>query len=63
VAAWGDGSETLAAAGIDDAPGVVLADNPSEAFATAIVTAMSKHRHWERLAVHPTRVITGETNA
>jgi catalase len=64
VAAWGDGSDALTGAGVGtDEPGVVLADTATAAFADALLRGMSKHRHWERLAVHPTRAITGETNA
>jgi len=55
IAAWGDGSELLDAAGIgSDEPGVVIADKPSKGFANAVLDAMAVHRHWERAPEHPT---------
>jgi catalase len=54
VGAWGDGAETLAAAGIEPtAPGVVVADKANRAYAKAIGAALAVHRHWDRLAPHP----------
>ncbi|HSP27031.1 MAG TPA: catalase [Ilumatobacteraceae bacterium] len=56
VAAWGDGVEVLAAAGIPvDAPGVVVADKATKAFGKDVLAGLAVHRHWERLAPHPTR--------
>jgi catalase len=56
IAAWGDGVEliTRSGAGIDE-PGVVTAEGTTSDFAAAVVAAMEKHRHWERVATHPTR--------
>jgi catalase len=60
IAAWGDGTELLTAAGVQlDMPGIVTAEQATPLFAEAIVAAMAKHRHWERLAPHPTRDTTG----
>lgn len=60
IAAWGDGRELLSAAGVElDRPGIVDAEEAAPAFADAVVAAMAKHRHWERLAPHPTRGTTG----
>jgi catalase len=58
VAAWGDGTEVLDAAGIPhDAPGVVVGVKPNRAFARGLVDALSVHRHWTRSGVHPTRAL------
>jgi len=49
VAAWGDGTEALAAAGIDlDAPGVLVADSVDKSLTSALATAVGLHRVWER---------------
>ncbi len=59
VAAWGDGADVLANAGITSAPGVVTTAKSNKGFATAIVAGLAVHRHWERAAVHPTRITEG----
>jgi catalase len=47
-AAWGDGAEVLAGAGIDaTAPGVLVADAPG-ALAADLVLALGMHRVWDR---------------
>jgi catalase len=49
IAAWGDGTDALAAAGIDlDSPGVLVADSVDRAFTTALAEAVGLHRVWER---------------
>jgi catalase len=62
VAAWGDGVDVLAAAGIPaDAPGVVTAERATKAFAKALIAALAAHRHWERAPEHPTsRLVDAE---
>ena len=56
VAAWGDGAEVLIAAGIPlDAPGVVVAEKATKAFGKNLIAGLAVHRHWDRLAPHPTR--------
>jgi catalase len=61
IAAWGDGVELLAAAGIPaDAPGVVTSERATKAFGKAVLESMAVHRHWERAGVHPTLVAIGE---
>jgi catalase len=61
IAAWGDGVDVLAAAGIaPDAPGVVTAERATKAFGKAILESMAVHRHWERAELHPTRIAIGE---
>ena len=60
IGAWGDGSALLEAAGCDlDAQGLVTVDVADGRFAEAVVAAVSRHRHWERAATHPTRELTG----
>lgn len=57
VAAWGDGAEVLAAAGIGaDEPGVLLGDKVNRSLSKSIVEALSMHRHWDRADTHPTLV-------
>ncbi len=59
IAAWGDGSELLTAAGVElDGPGIVVADRATKTFARSVVDALSVHRHWDRADVHPTRLAT-----
>lgn len=59
IAAWGDGSQLLANAGVPDgAAGVAIAQKANNTFAKAVLAAIGKHRHWARLATHPTRVAT-----
>jgi catalase len=54
VGAWGDGREALVAAGIEaTAPGVLVADKANKAYAKAFGAALAVHRHWDRLAPHP----------
>jgi catalase len=49
VAAWGDGTAALAAAGIDlDSPGVLVADTVNKSFTDALADAVGLHRVWER---------------
>jgi catalase len=63
IAAWGDGADLLAAAGVPlDAPGVETADRGTKAFAGAVLESLAAHRHWERAGVHPT-LIALETEA
>jgi catalase len=58
IAAWADGADLLAAAGMaPDGPGMVVVDAAGAA-ATGLVTALSTHRAWDRAGVHPTRVGT-----
>jgi catalase len=55
VAAWGDGADVLAAAGIGaDEPGVFLGAKLTRSLSTSIVEALSMHRHWDRADTHPT---------
>ena len=52
IAAWGSGQEVLAACSVPaDTSGVVTADVPKQAFASALIEAIGWHRHWDR----PTR--------
>ncbi len=61
IAAWGDGAELLAAAGIStDEPGVVVAERSSKTFAKSVLDALAVHRHWERAPEHPTRRLATE---
>jgi len=56
VAAWGDGADVLATAGIPDgAPGVVRSTKANKTFAKDVIASLTVHRHWDRLAPHPTR--------
>jgi catalase len=58
VAAWGDGAELLAGAGIDlEAPGVVVSERVNKAFGSSIIAALRVHRHWDRADPHPTRAL------
>ncbi|MBB3750800.1 catalase [Mycolicibacterium sp. BK634] len=51
LAAWGDGTEVLEAAGIPlDAPGVLVADSVNKAFIDGMAGAVGLHRVWERAA-------------
>ena len=65
IAAWGDGVEVLAAAGIaPDAPGVVVVEKkPTKAFGKQLLDALAVHRHWERLDPHPTRTPLPDTDS
>ena len=57
VAAWGDGAEVLAGAGIGaDEPGVLVGDKVNRSLAKSLVDALSMHRHWDRADTHPTLV-------
>jgi catalase len=61
LAAWGDGQELLAAAGIDrEAPGVLVADKATAAFTKGLLGTMAVHRHWQRADLHPTRMLAEE---
>ena len=56
VAAWGDGAEVLATAGIPEgAAGVVRSTKATKSFAKDVIASLTVHRHWDRLAPHPTR--------
>ncbi len=56
IAAWGDGVELLAAAGIaTDAPGVYVVDKTSKRFVQSIAASLGSRRVWDRLDPHPTR--------
>jgi catalase len=56
VAAWGDGAQLLANAGVDaTAPGVAVSVKANKAFAKLVVANLAAHRHWDRAATHPTR--------
>jgi catalase len=61
LAAWGDGVELLnrAGAGVEEA-GVVASERSTDAFAAEFLSELAKHRHWERVATHPTRLLTGD---
>ena len=49
LAAWGDGTQALAAAGIElDAPGVLVADGVTKSFTESLADAVGLHRVWER---------------
>jgi catalase len=62
LAAWGDGVELLnrGGAGVEE-DGVVTAEQSTDSFAAEIIAELAKHRHWERVATHPTRLLTGES--
>jgi catalase len=61
LAAWGDGVELLNRSGAgDEEAGVVTAARSTDAFAAEIIAELEKHRHWERVAPHPTRLLTGD---
>jgi catalase len=61
IAAWGDGTALLEAAGATEgAPGIVTAERATKTFATAIRDAMAVHRHWDRAPEHPTRTLVNE---
>ena len=61
IAAWGDGLQLLANAGVTtDAPGVVVSQKPNATFAKAVMASLAAHRHWDRAAPHPTRALVGE---
>jgi catalase len=56
IAAWGDGTDVLAAASVgSDDPGVVVGDRPNSAFIRSVASALAVHRHWDRADTHPTR--------
>jgi catalase len=49
VAAWGDGTEALTAAGISlDGAGVLVAEAVDKSFTDALATAVGLHRVWDR---------------
>jgi catalase len=61
IATWGDGTALLNAAGMTgDEPGVVVAERANKGFVTALLDAMSVHRHWERAPEHPTLHLVAE---
>jgi catalase len=52
LAAWGDGEQVLLDAGIDTgAPGILIAEKATAAFAKDLLTAVGLHRVWERAAL------------
>jgi catalase len=56
IAAWGDGAQLLANAGVlEFAAGVVVSEKATRTFAKAVLSSVAVHRHWERAAPHPTR--------
>jgi catalase len=49
MAAWGDGTAILEAAGITaDAPGVVTGDTAGKSFTDQLAAAVGMHRAWDR---------------
>jgi catalase len=61
VAAWGNGSEVLTAAGVEhDAPGVTVSQKANKTFAKTVLAHLAVHRHWDRAGTHPTRIAIGE---
>ncbi len=49
LAAWGDGTQALVAAGIElDAPGVLVADGVNRSFTDSLAKAVGLHRVWDR---------------
>jgi catalase len=61
VAAWGDGRDVLANAGIDTgAPGVLIGEKATRGFAKELLASLTAHRHWDRVGTHPTRMLTTE---
>jgi catalase len=59
LAAWGDGAELLAGAGIAaDAPGVLTVEKANRTFAKDVLASLAAHRHWQRADTHPTRAVT-----
>ena len=60
IAAWGDGVDLLANAGIDaGAAGVATAAKANKSFVSTILSNLSLHRHWDRAGTHPTRLSLG----
>ena len=58
IAAWGDGEQLLANAGIAASdPGVLVVPKANKSFARSCLDALAVHRHWERAATHPTRTL------
>jgi catalase len=58
IAAWGDGEQLLANAGIAASdPGVLVVTKANKSFAKSCLDALAVHRHWERAATHPTRAL------
>ena len=50
IAAWGDGVEVLASAGIEpDYPGVLTGKKANGKFAAGLVGALGLHRAWDRM--------------
>ena len=59
IAAWGDGTALLDAAGIDtDAQGVAVGVRANRSFVRAILADLAVHRHWARAGTHPTRTMS-----
>jgi catalase len=60
IAAWGDGAQALAAAGITpELSGVVVADTANGAFSSLVLSALRLHRVWDRAEQLPSRVTPG----
>ncbi len=58
IAAWGDGSELLAAAAVTSgAPGVIVAERSAKRFVADLSAALALHRVWDRMSPHPTRAL------
>ncbi|MCU1343787.1 MAG: katE, partial [Acidimicrobiia bacterium] len=55
VGAWGDGLAVLEQAGATAGEPGVISGDAAAGIATTFIEALSLHRHWERLAPHPTR--------
>jgi len=50
IAAWGDGADALAAAGIDvKAPGIIVSSTATAAQRKELLTALGLHRVWDRV--------------
>ncbi|MCW2691979.1 MAG: catalase [Mycobacterium sp.] len=60
IAAWGDGAQALAAAGITpELSGVAVADTANGAFSSLVLSALRMHRVWDRAEQLPSRVTPG----
>jgi catalase len=65
IAAWGTGAASLESADIPlDGPGVLLADTADKTFTRALVTALGRHRVWDRAtAVMASKVAPATTRS
>jgi catalase len=48
IAAWGEGRDVLAACDVVTGSGVVTSASATRVFTKALITAIAKHRHWDR---------------